>query len=196
MENLVQQFIRPALHKGIDWTGKRLDCSTVLGQIGTRKVGKNNTKLWLIQCDCGNVRESTYMHIVKGTASLCSICSAKRRAGKHHYKWQGGKHIPKSFLTHIENRRKRGNGRVLECNLTIDFLDQLWEKQDGKCAYTGQVLTVNKGYGGTQTASIDRKDSSIGYVQENVQFVHKDINKMKQDLTHSEFIRLCGLVVR
>ena len=44
------------------------------------------------------------------------------------------------------------------------------------------------------TASLDRIDSSKGYTKDNVQWVHKDINYIKRDLSDSEFITLCKKV--
>lgn len=46
------------------------------------------------------------------------------------------------------------------------------------------------------TASLDRIDSSKGYVIGNVQWVHKTINTMKMDLANSEFIKLCQMVAK
>jgi len=47
-----------------------------------------------------------------------------------------------------------------------------------------------------QTASLDRIDSSKGYIEGNVQWVHRKINMMKQSYTQEEFIELCQAVVR
>lgn len=44
------------------------------------------------------------------------------------------------------------------------------------------------------TASLDRIDSSRGYVEGNVQWVHKDVNFMKQALSQERFVELCTLV--
>jgi hypothetical protein len=44
------------------------------------------------------------------------------------------------------------------------------------------------------TASLDRIDSTKGYTPENVQWLHKDINQMKMDLTEQKFIDLCKKV--
>ena len=44
------------------------------------------------------------------------------------------------------------------------------------------------------TASLDRIDSSKGYIKGNVQWVHKEFNKMKLDLLDKEFIDICKLV--
>jgi hypothetical protein len=46
----------------------------------------------------------------------------------------------------------------------------------------------------THTASLDRIDSSKGYFKGNVQWIHKDLNVMKMDLTEEKFIDYCKLV--
>lgn len=42
---------------------------------------------------------------------------------------------------------------------------------------------------------MDRIDSNVGYTKENVQWVHKRINIMKQNLQEDEFLYLCKLIV-
>lgn len=44
------------------------------------------------------------------------------------------------------------------------------------------------------TASIDRIDNSKGYVEGNVQWVHKEINKMKFTKSDIDFVHFCTLV--
>ena len=46
-----------------------------------------------------------------------------------------------------------------------------------------------------RTASLDRIDSNKGYTIDNVQWVHKDINKMKMDLEEDVFIDNCKLII-
>ena len=41
------------------------------------------------------------------------------------------------------------------------------------------------------TASLDRINSKKGYVEGNIQWVHKDINMMKHCLETSDFIKWC-----
>jgi len=47
---------------------------------------------------------------------------------------------------------------------------------------------------GRWTASLDRIDNNKGYIKGNVQWVLKDINKMKNIHTQDYFIELCKLV--
>jgi hypothetical protein len=67
------------------------------------------------------------------------------------------------------------------------------------CALSGEAITLPKNrtdfVGGGYTASLDRIDSSKGYIVGNVQWVHKDINFMKFTFSESRFIDLCKKVV-
>lgn len=79
--------------------------------------------------------------------------------------------------------------------MTVQDAWKLFEKQNRKCALTGEELTFSKKnneYDGT--ASLDRIDSSKGYTLDNVQWVHKKINMMKWDLKQDEFISWCKKV--
>ena len=42
------------------------------------------------------------------------------------------------------------------------------------------------------TASLDRIDSKKGYIEGNIQWVHKDINRMKWAFNEDYFIKLCN----
>ena len=44
------------------------------------------------------------------------------------------------------------------------------------------------------TASLDRIDSSRGYTLDNIQWVHKDLNKMKTNYPNDYFIKMCKYV--
>lgn len=78
-----------------------------------------------------------------------------------------------------------------------EYLHELFLKQNRTCAYTGWQLTFDSSVKVRDgTASLDRIDSSKGYIPGNVQWVHKYINVMKSWQTHSDFIELCKAVVR
>jgi hypothetical protein len=94
----------------------------------------------------------------------------------------------KAYLTNLlsKNRdcaRKREN--ITEHLITVDHLVELWEKQEGRCAISGVVLTHhNDGRGHKEfNASIDRIDSQVGYIPGNVQLVALRVNTLKQTLT-------------
>ena len=79
--------------------------------------------------------------------------------------------------------------RKIEFNLTIEYLWNLYITQNRKCAITGNELP------NILEASLDRIDSSKGYIEGNVQWVHKTINLMKMDLSESDFLKWCQTVV-
>jgi hypothetical protein len=70
----------------------------------------------------------------------------------------------------------------------------LFEQQGRKCALTGEPIELQRGTS-PFTASLDRIDSDIGYIEGNVQWVHTDINIMKGVLSEARFCKLCEMVV-
>jgi hypothetical protein len=93
-----------------------------------------------------------------------------------------------------EERRRDG----CEVKITLRDMHLQFLRQNGKCAYTGVDLvfgeTSNDRHRGKTTASLDRKDSSKGYIKGNIQWVHKDINFFKSDLSDNKFRRMCLMV--
>jgi hypothetical protein len=85
--------------------------------------------------------------------------------------------------------------RNVPLTITRDYSLELYHKQGGRCALTGVELKWRlSSKCNTWTASLDRIDSTVGYVSGNVQWVHRDINRMKWDLDEQAFIDLCTQV--
>lgn len=75
-----------------------------------------------------------------------------------------------------------------ETDISLDYLKEVWDNQKGKCAYTN-IDMVPKFFEKASTiysASLDRIDSSIGYIKGNVQFVCLGINYAKNNFSESE----------
>lgn len=66
----------------------------------------------------------------------------------------------------------------------MQFLDNLWDKQEGKCAITGEplLLQLGKNKALPNKCSIDRINNSRGYNKDNVWFVAWWVNSMKSDM--------------
>lgn len=96
----------------------------------------------------------------------------------------------KSFITTCKNRKKQ----QLDINTT--YLKQLWEKQNGICPYTGLKMILPKTtqeyaeIHSLKKASLDRIDSSRGYVKENVEFVCIFINFAKNNYSKQDVVSL------
>lgn len=102
------------------------------------------------------------------------------------------------FKLYMGKVRDRAKKKGLEVDITHEYLKTLWDKQDGRCAYTGAKLVhkgrrrnPNKEILMLQGASLDRIDASKGYIVGNVQFVGFGINFAKSDFSNTtakEFI--------
>lgn len=98
--------------------------------------------------------------------------------------------IHMNYWVSLKTGAKRRN---LEFLISIEYGWQLFLNQNKKCAISNIDLNfrISCSDKKSQTASLDRIDSSKGYVEGNVQWVHKKINTIKWDLDQKEFIELC-----
>ena len=108
---------------------------------------------------------------------VCSTCRIVRRK----------RSAVKTSTSYLKQRiviaRKRALKRGMDFSedVTIDYLVSILSRQEGLCALTGVHMT--HGGGMTDTAmSIDRIDSSIGYIPGNLQLVCHRVNVMKMDM--------------
>ena len=88
----------------------------------------------------------------------------------------------------FNGKLRRAKQRDYEFSITIDYIWDIYIAQDKVCALSGVPIDF-KG-----TASLDRIDNSRGYVRENIQIVHKDVNYMKYTYSQDYFIKMCNLV--
>jgi len=152
---------------------------------------------WSCECVCGKIltRREDYLHKCIRNQYMCS-CGCQRtskRTGQNSSTWQGYGKISGYYFTTIKNRAiKKG----LSCTITIQQIWDLFLKQNQKCALSGIDIQIAESRRTKEimTASLDRIDSSKGYTIDNVQWVHKDINTMKNNIPQNQFIHWCQLV--
>lgn len=103
------------------------------------------------------------------------------------------------FRFHLRNAKRRIKK---ECDLTLAYLKELWEEQEGKCPFTGWSLKnmpnltrENQLPLTPDRASLDRKDPSKGYTQGNVQFVSVMAQYAKHIWSDPELRCFCEAVV-
>ena len=96
-------------------------------------------------------------------------------------------------LSWYESFMKSAITRGYEWQLTPEIINELYEEQEGLCAFSGLSISWSK-IGWDHTASIDRIDNNLGYLMDNIQLVHKKINMMRGTLDVNEFIELCAAV--
>ena len=88
------------------------------------------------------------------------------------------------FLLKKSSQCKRRRNKVLEYNLTLEYIKELLLKQEYKDYYTGQVPENYEDY------SIDRIDSNLGYIEGNIVITTNRVNTMKNDMSIEEFKKL------
>ena len=85
------------------------------------------------------------------------------------------------FLLKKSSQCRRRRNKVLEYNLTLEYIKELLLKQEYKDYYTGQVPENYEDY------SID---SNLGYIEGNIVITTNRVNAMKNDMSTEEFKKL------
>ena len=121
----------------------------------------------------------------------------KMKNGKNLAIYKGYEELNGQYISMLKCGAKNRNIEWSE-ELTPEFLWKLFIKQERKCKLTGLELNFetyrNKQKGMNQSASLDRIDSIKGYIVGNIQWVHKDVNKIKNNFTEERFFELCNLI--
>lgn len=118
-------------------------------------------------------------------SSTCKWCTVKN--GRKRYTGS----IKGKLTSLLCSARAKCRNKGIEFEITIDSLMALFEAQHGRCWYTGEPLTCERGSSGV---SIERRDPAKGYIGENVVLSSWRINNMKGNLTDEEFFAICKLV--
>ena len=161
-----------------------------------------NRKLITIICDnCGSEfqkPESEYKRNVKlGRKNFCCRSCAATYSNQHRSKDSFSSNIAKyagnqkDEYTPFRYTMRCVRRRDKEIDIDLEYLKHVWEEQKGICPYTGLSLVLPtdsniKTIHPTIRASLDRIDSSKGYVRGNVQFISTSINYLKSDMSDLE----------
>lgn len=181
-----------------DATYKAGDKIKNLTLLGHRYQYKGNT-YYKVQCDCGNIYYTGHskLYALKTGKALpyCRACySIDKKARKKST--MVSDHISVSRFRSIEKQAKE---RGIEFKLTPEYLENLLISQNFKCALSGDDIALSLGTHTKEerehnTASLDRINPMLGYIEGNVQWIHKNINYMKWVLTNDQFIEYCNKV--
>ena len=146
-------------------------------------------------CDCGQKITVPAQFLKNGHKKSCG-CMRKKMINKNHPLWSGHGDISGQFWAAIKNSAKRRKPNEISFEITIEEAWKLYQDQDGKCALSGIEITFASKNKSSEknTASLDRIDSTKPYHINNVQWLHKDINLMKNSLIEEQFIKWCILI--
>lgn len=143
-------------------------------------------RYWECECECGkkfilsakDLRNRTHC----GNNSI-----HEKGANNHAYKGMEG--ISGTYFSSIRAGARKRN---LIFKVTKKYLSDLFKIQKQRCKLSGRPLipktSCKKDIG---TASLDRIDSKQGYIIGNVQWVHKDFNRLKMAWENDIFISMC-----
>lgn len=92
-------------------------------------------------------------------------------------------------LNAAKGRARLGN---LPFNLDLKYIRDIWERQGGKCALTGEDFVLK---GGWSAPSLDKIDPEKGYIKGNVQWLSQRVNLLKSNMTNEELLEICKLIV-
>lgn len=171
---------RGGRHASVDITGEVFGEYTVLEQV----KGNGDCAVWKCRCSCGRVKDVRSPGLRRGVSTSCGKCQP-------HYNWKGFGDISGWYFSTL----KRGaDKRGYDFDITIEYLWSLYQTQNRKCALSGMEIFFVKNMTNedaskrTQTASLDRIDNNKGYVRGNVQWVHKDLNRIKREYSQETFL--------
>lgn len=140
----------------------------------------------------------------RGANNYCSLtCSGivnhkQLKSGSENAKYLIGVTKADKY-TGLREHLRKAKYRTREFNITIDDLFVQWKNQDGVCPYTGVKLIHPiriKDEGLIYMASLDRIDSSIGYMKGNIQFISAAANMAKNSMTHEQMVEFCLLITK
>lgn len=168
---------------GCDLTGIRFGKLIVL----RRHEKSLGNQRWICLCDCGREYVALIHNLRNGIVRKCRSCL---------FPGNGYGEITNSAWADIV---RGARARQMPLDVSVEECNEQFVRQNRRCALSGQPISFAPTRYAHRTerettASLDRIDSSLGYLPGNIQWVHKIINIMKGSLPESEFIAMCKLI--
>jgi hypothetical protein len=102
---------------------------------------------------------------------------------KQSLRLKGNKFAKKGIFTHHLNKARNRNK---DFDLDEEYLASIWT---GRCSLSGIIIVNEHRRSSLKSASLDRIDSTKGYVKGNVQFVSYGINLAKNSFSDEEVLQ-------
>jgi len=157
----------------------------------TKKNGPRTPIQWVsndeIRCKaCSEVKPKEEFYTQRTNpyqnySGKCKKCISDQEKSRYHeseFSWR-----KKQYDVKLSAQR-----RNISFDLPEDYLQSLFTIQEGLCAYTQQPILTVVGQGHIpQALSVDRFDTSVGYVVGNIVLVTRRANSIKLDQSLVEF---------
>lgn len=110
--------------------------------------------------------------------------------------------LTKKYQEYCRSKRGRFN-KILKdirkragTTITIEDLEELWDKQEGNCALSGLPMVYDHIGPSLDAVSIDRIEPKSQYILSNIRLTSKWANMARNILTDQEFVDWCRLVIK
>jgi len=118
-----------------------------------------------------------------------------------NYVKKGSKDQYSNFRFFMKVMKNKNRAKKWFNDFDVKYLKEIWDKQNGKCPFTGWNMILPKNVSGhrarnIRNASVDRIDSSKGYLKGNIQFVCFTANIAKNNYSEEELIEFCEAVAK
>jgi len=170
-----------------DLTGQKFGRLLVIKKV--KNIQGRGEANWLCKCDCGKMAEVIGASLRHGLTKSCD-CLRREKI------YRGYKLLSGTYWHRIQKGAKKRN---LKIDITLKDAWAKFEEQQGRCALSGVPIGLVTDYTRKHkehTASLDRIDNKKGYIKDNIQWVHRKINYMKNKYLQDEFIEWCRKVAR
>jgi len=129
--------------------------------------------------------------------AVCYGCDYK--LNKHRYaRYDKRVQTSETLRAIMLNNIQRWRAKTVEAGQVFDldyaYLQDLWDRQQGRCPYTGAQIALTRGYRQWDSASLDRIDPNGGYVRGNVVWTTRLVNTSKGQRSAAEFFEFCKSV--
>jgi len=177
---------RGGLNK-IELAGRKFGKLTVIKDTGRRK---SKRPIWKCKCDCGTNIDILGKYLLNGDTRSCGCIGNGGPVNKTGYKELSG-----SYWCHVSGNAKR---RGVPIAITAEYAYEVFTQQNKKCAISGVDINLVSYYRRDckdQTASLDRIDNTKGYEKGNIQWVHKQVNIIRNALSIDSLLSWCKLII-
>lgn len=122
-----------------------------------------------------------------GLAALCRSCASDDN--KARYRQYGTVDTLERLVKYCA---KQASYRSIPFELSLSDIEELWSKQGGRCYYSNVLMTLE--LGSLQKVTIDRVDSSLGYLRTNIVLCSYVVNMMKRSMSIDQFLDTVRLI--
>ena len=150
-------------------------------------IKKSDGRFYKNCSSCGaeqSYLRKSYAIASESAGKVCKKCANNKLENNGHAGFY--KEVLRASFAH--KYKTSAEIRNIEWDVSFEYLADLLIEQDFKCALSGEDLDAMEV---SNNCSLDRIDSSKGYVKGNLQWVTSMVNMCKQGYTQEEFIKMC-----